>query len=46
MIAMLSGNRLYWLPPLLWETVFSFFRGSDMGKLLARRRLNRRGRSF
>ena len=35
MIAMMSGNRVYWLPPLLWETIFSFFKGSDMGELLA-----------
>lgn len=32
--AMLSGNRIGYLPPLVWETIFSSFRGSDIAQLV------------
>lgn len=53
--AILCGNRVLWLPPLLWEMVFRHFKGGDVGRLLPyydsrtrkeRSRLNGRGKSI
>lgn len=32
-IAILSANRISWLPPLMWELIFSFFKGEDICEL-------------